>query len=94
MYINGYFDTENKKLTQDKFCTDISGNCQNVVKHFDGTHWNFFDDMLVDFQNEEKCIKLTDDNTIAVTGCEEINHMVCRLDCCKCFELKNNKKMI
>ena len=92
--INSYFDTQNKILTDDKFCTDISDNCQNVVKNFDGTDWKFFDDMMVDFQKNEKCIKLTKDNTIAVTGCDEINHMVCRLDCCKCFELKNNKKMI
>ena len=83
--INSYFNTETKELTVDKFCTDISDNCQNVVKNFDGTDWKFFDDMIVDFQKREKCIKLTRDNTIAVTGCDEINHMVCRLDCCKCF---------
>ena len=85
VYINSYFDTENKKLTEDKFCTDISENCQNVVKNFDGSNWKFFDDMIVDFQKEEKCIKLKEDNTIAVTECEEINHLVCRLDYCKCF---------
>ena len=92
MAINSYFNTETKKLTEDKFCTDISDNCQNVVKNFDGTDWKFFGDMIVDFQKNEKCIKLTKDNTIAVTGCDEINHMVCRLDCCKCFleKIKRN----
>ena len=85
LYINSYFNTENKVLTEDKFCTEISDNCQNVVKNFDGSDWKFFDDMTVDFQKEEKCIKITKDNTIAVTGCEERNRMVCRLDCCKCF---------
>ena len=85
LYINSYFNTENKILTEDKFCTEIADNCQNVVKNFDGSDWKFFDDMNVDFQKEEKCIKITKDNTIAVTGCEERNRMVCRLDCCKCF---------
>ena len=88
MYINSYFDTENKILTQDMFCTNE--NCKNVVKNFDGSNWQFFDDMKVDFQMEEKCIKLTKNNTLAVTGCEEgIHTMVCRLDCCKYFIKKN-----
>ena len=90
LYINSYFNTENNVLTQDEFCTDTtSENCQNVVENFDGTDWTFFDDMNVDFQKEEKCIKLTKDNTIAVTACGEINYMVCRLDCCKCFVKQN-----
>ena len=84
LYINSYFDTENKILTKDKFCTNE--NCKNVVKNFDGSNWQFFDDMKVDFQMEEKCIKLTKNNTLAVTGCEKgIHAMVCRLDCCKYF---------
>ena len=39
LYINGYFDTSDNKLTQDMFCTDIlaSGNCNNIVKSYDAS---------------------------------------------------------
>ena len=84
--INGYFDTSDNKLTQDMFCTDIlaSGNCNNIVKSYDGTVWNFFSDMRVDFQTKDKCIRITKDYTITSSLCTEpIHGVVCRLDCCK-----------
>ena len=86
LYINGYFDTSDKILTADKFCTDIlaSGNCEDIVKSYDGTIWNFFWDMSVDFQTTHKCIRMTKDYAIFSTGCTEpIHGVVCRLDCCK-----------
>ena len=86
LYINGYFDTSDNKLTQDMFCTDIlaSGNCNNIVKSYDGTVWNFFLDMSVDFQTKTKCIRITKDYTITSSSCTEpIHGVVCQLDCCK-----------
>ena len=86
LYINGYFDTSDKTLTEDKFCTDIlaSGNCNDIVKFYDGTVWNFFSDMNVDFQTTNECIRMTKDYTIVSSGCTEpVYGMVCRLDCCK-----------
>ena len=84
MYINGYFDTTDKILTDDKFCTNISGNCDNIVKSYDGTVWNFFAEMSVNFQTADKCMKMTQNYTIVSTVCtEKIHGMVCRLDCCK-----------
>ena len=85
LYINGYFDTTDKSLTDDKFCTNISGNCNDIVKSYDGTVWNFFSEMSVNFQTTDtKCIKMTKNYTLVSTVCtEKIHGMVCRLDCCK-----------
>ena len=88
LYLNGYFDTSDKKLPQDMYCTDIlsSGNCNNIVKSHDGTVWNFFIDMSVNFQTPNKCIRITKDYTITSSSCSEpIHGVVCRLDCCKFF---------
>ena len=86
IYINGYFNTTDKRLTEDMFCTDIlaSGNCNDIVKSYDGTVWNFFSDMSVDFQTKQKCIRMKKDYTIVSSQCNQPDHgMVCRLDCCK-----------
>ena len=88
IYINGYFNTNtrDKRLTEDMFCTDIlaSGNCNDIVKFYDGTVWNFFSDMSVDFQTKQRCIRMKKDYTIVSSQCNKPNHgMVCRLDCCK-----------
>ena len=85
LYINGYFDTTDKSLTDEKFCTNISGNCDDIVKSYDGTVWNFFPEMSVNFQTTDTtCIKLTPNYTLISTVCtEKIHGMVCRLDCCK-----------
>ena len=88
LYLNGYFDTSDKKLPQDMYCTDIlsSGNCNNIVKSHDGTVWNFFIDMSVNFQTPNRCIRITKDYTITSSSCSEPMHgVVCRLDCCKFF---------
>ena len=88
LYINGYFDTSDKTLTEDKFCTDIlaSGNCNDIVKSYDGTVWNFFSDMTVDLQTKEKCIKITKDYKIVSSICTTADFgIVCRLNCCKFF---------
>ena len=86
LYLNGYFDTSDKKLPQDMYCTDIlaSGNCNNIVKSQDGSVWNFFIDMSVNFQTPNRCIRITKDYTITSSSCTEAIHgVVCRLDCCK-----------
>ena len=84
LYLNGYFDTSDKKLPQDMYCTEISGNCNNIVKSQDGTVWNFIADMSVNFQTPSRCIRITKDYTITSSSCTEpIHGVVCRLDCCK-----------
>ena len=86
LYINGYYDTSNKRLTEAKYCTDISENCDDIIKSHDGTVWNFFADMTVALQNNYKCIKITKDYAIVSSSClNPVNGMVCRLDCCKIF---------
>ena len=86
LYINGYYDTSNKRLTEAKYCTDISENCDDIIKSHDGTVWNFFADMTVALQNNYKCIKITKDYAIVSSECiSPVNGMVCRLDCCKIF---------
>ena len=93
-YINGYFNTKDGRLTEDQHCTEISGNCNDVVSSFDGTVWNFFPDMNVDFQTKNRCIRITKEYTIVTSKCmEPIHGVVCRLDCCK-LVLKPNYLLI
>ena len=83
-FINGYFNATDRRLSKDQFCTEISGNCNDVVSSFDGRVWNFFPDMNVDFQTKNRCIRITKEYTIVTSKCmEPIHGVVCRLDCCK-----------
>ena len=85
LYINGFFDTDTNKLAEDQFCTNISQNCNNLVKFYDGSIWNFLSDMDVKFESPfTKCIKMNKDYHFDITTCgEKLAGMVCRLDCCK-----------
>ena len=88
LYINGYYDTQDKLLTETKYCTNISENCDDIIKSHDGTVWNFFSDMTVDLHAKQRCIKVTKDYKIVSSFCKNANSsigIVCRLDCCKFF---------
>ena len=88
LYINGYYDTQDKLLTETKYCTNISENCDDIIKSHDGTVWNFFSDMTVDLHAKQRCIKVTKDYKIVSSFCKNADSsigIVCRLDCCKFF---------
>ena len=95
LYINGFFDTDTNKLAEDQFCTNISQNCNNLVKFYDGSVWNFLSDMDVKFESPfTKCIKMNKDYHFDITTCgEKLAGMVCRLDCCKYLQNINGLLM-
>ena len=95
LYINGFFDTDTNKLAEDQFCTNISQNCNNLVKFYDGSIWNFLPDMDVKFESLfTKCIKMNKDHHFDITTCgQKLAGMVCRLDCCKYLQNINGLLM-
>ena len=50
LWVNAYFDTSNGQLA----CTDVSNNCDNLVKFKDDSVWNFLQDMQVKFENKNR----------------------------------------
>merc|ERR1719273_1416048 len=60
LYVNAYFDTTSRKLSSSQLCTDASiNNCNDLIKFYDDTVWNFQSGMTIKFDNpNSRCIRL------------------------------------
>ena len=88
LYVNAYFDTTSRKLSSSQLCTDASiNNCNDLIKFYDDTVWNFQSGMTIKFDNpNSRCIRLKSSSSnyrIEGGSCHDWKRMVCRLDCCK-----------
>ena len=87
LFVNAYFDTGDGTLANNQKCNSINQNCNDIVKHSDGTTFNFFSPMSVSFMDTSKtCIKMKSDLEMQTADCYD-GRQVCIYDCCKfCYE--------
>ena len=89
LFVNAYFDTGDGYLANNQKCNSINQNCNDIVKFYDGTTFNFFSPMDVSFMStSKKCIKMQSDNVMTTADCDN-GRQICLFDCCKftCFNI-------
>ena len=88
LFVNAYFDTGDGYLANNQKCNSINQNCNDIVKFYDGTTFNFFSPMDVSFMStSKKCIKMQSDYVMTTADCDN-GRQICLFDCCKSFGTK------
>ena len=94
VWVNAYFDTQDGKMSGDCQCPIGNDNCNNIIKHYDGT---VFDLSLITnchFKNKQSCVGTLrngrgngESNRMLPMNCNGNKKMVCLYDCCKYPEI-------
>ena len=85
IFVNAYFDTGDGYLANNQKCNSINQNCNDIVKFYDGTTFNFFSPMDVNFMStSKKCIKMESNYVMTTADCEN-GRQICYFDCCKFY---------
>ena len=86
VWVNAYFDTHDGKMSGDCQCPIGNDNCNNIIKHYDGTVFDLSNVATCHFHGNPACIAAVNkkkNNKMTGLGCHRQFKLICLFDCCK-----------